>query len=124
MENKTATSFVLLSLFIVALLFPVELCAEVYKYIDKDGTIHFVTDLGKVPREYRHQVIVRESLDEEKPIKKAENPILIGTKEKAIYEFNENTKEWVLIITDHTGPQKLYFIFCAGTVGAGQIKGV
>jgi predicted aspartyl protease len=47
-------------LFAIVLFLPLELRAEIYKYVDKNGTIHFVDDLGKVPAEYRDQVTVRE----------------------------------------------------------------
>jgi predicted aspartyl protease len=52
-------------LFVVVLFFPLEPHAEIYKYVDKNGTIHFVDDLSKVPAEYRNQVTVREEKPEE-----------------------------------------------------------
>lgn len=44
----------------VILLFPPEVRSEIYKYVDKDGTIHFVDDMTKIPEEYRNQVTVYE----------------------------------------------------------------
>jgi len=44
---------------------PPELRSEIYKYVDKNGTIHFVDDLTKVPEEYRNQVTVREDKPKE-----------------------------------------------------------
>lgn len=49
----------------VILLFPPELRSEIYKYVDKDGTIHFVDDMSKVPEEYRGQVAVYEDKKKE-----------------------------------------------------------
>jgi predicted aspartyl protease len=62
MDKKNADLLILLCLciFVVALFLPFELRAEIYKYVDKNGTIHFVDDLGNVPAEYRDQVTVRE----------------------------------------------------------------
>ena len=58
-------AFFLISILLLAaiLFFPFAVGAEIYKYVDKNGTIHFVDDLGKVPPEYRDQVPV----PEEKP---------------------------------------------------------
>lgn len=59
MDNKKAAFFILV--FIGALiLFPLALHSEIYKYVDKNGTIHFVDDVGKIPPEYRKQITVYE----------------------------------------------------------------
>ena len=59
--NKLNVSFCLLVFsFLVIVLFPPEVLSEIYKYVDKDGTINFVDDLGKIPEEYRGQVTVYE----------------------------------------------------------------
>ena len=50
--------FILLCAF--AFFYPISLHAEIYKYIDKNGTVHFVDDLSKVPPEYMNQITVRE----------------------------------------------------------------
>ena len=59
--NKLNVSFCLLVFScIVILFFPPELRSELYKYVDKDGTIHAVDDPGKIPEKYRNQVTVFE----------------------------------------------------------------
>ena len=40
--------------------------ADIYKWVDKDGTAHFTDDLSKVPPEYRDQVKTEEVRDSEK----------------------------------------------------------
>jgi len=40
--------------------------ADIYKWVDKDGTAHFTDDLNKVPPEYRDQVKIEEVRDSEK----------------------------------------------------------
>ena len=58
---QTATSIFIL-LCAVAFFYPIGLHAEIYKYIDKNGTVHFVDDLSKVPPEYIKQIPVREEV--------------------------------------------------------------
>src|SRR4030065_2017127 len=63
--NKLHTSFLIVLLLLMGMLcFPFEVRADIYKYVDKNGTTHFVDDLGKVPPEYRNQVTVREEKPE------------------------------------------------------------
>jgi len=38
--------------FWVCLLYPIGLSAEFYKYVDKEGNLHFVDDQSKIPEEY------------------------------------------------------------------------
>jgi hypothetical protein len=62
--NKLIAGFLAVLLLLTGmLLFPFSVRAEIYKYVDKNGTTHFVDDLSKVPPEYRDQVTV----SEEKP---------------------------------------------------------
>ena len=43
---------------------PANLRAEFYKYVDKDGRIFYVDDLGKVPEAYQDQIkVYREKFD-------------------------------------------------------------
>ena len=59
---KTRQTAVSIFILLCALIFfpPVSLHAEIYKYIDKNGTVHFVDDLSKVPPEYIKQIPVQE----------------------------------------------------------------
>jgi predicted aspartyl protease len=62
--NATASSMMLL-FFVLnfsvlpALLMPARVCAEFYSYEDRSGTIHFVDDESKIPREYCRKKQVR-----------------------------------------------------------------
>jgi predicted aspartyl protease len=66
MDKKRAVLFILV-LIGVLVLFPLAPRADLYKYVDKNGTIHFVDDLGKVPEEYRDQITVYEDKPEVVP---------------------------------------------------------
>ncbi|MBN1254771.1 MAG: aspartyl protease family protein [Deltaproteobacteria bacterium] len=61
--NKIIVGLVIIVL--VSMGMPLSLRSEIYKYVDKNGTIHFVDDLTKVPEEYRKQVDVREDKPKE-----------------------------------------------------------
>jgi predicted aspartyl protease len=63
MDARHMRLLIILGVLAVTLFFPLQLYADIYKYVDKSGTTHFVDDLGKVPEEYRNQVTV----SEEKP---------------------------------------------------------
>jgi predicted aspartyl protease len=59
--SKLNAGFLVVLLLLTGLLcFPFEVRADIYKYVDKNGTTHFDDDLGKVPPEYRDQVTVLE----------------------------------------------------------------
>lgn len=66
MDNKKAGFFILV-LICALVVFPFVLRSEIYKYVDKSGTIHFVDDLGKIPPEYRDQITVYEDKPEAAP---------------------------------------------------------
>lgn len=66
MDNKKAGFFILV-LICALLVFPLVPRSEIYKYVDKSGTIHFVDDLGKIPEEYRNQITVYEDKPEAAP---------------------------------------------------------
>ena len=54
-------------LLVLAVMFflPSELRSEIYKYVDENGTTHFVDDMTKVPEKYRNHVDVREDKPKE-----------------------------------------------------------
>jgi predicted aspartyl protease len=85
MSKLEAGFLVVLLLLMGMLCFPFAVCADIYKYVDKDGTTHFVDDLGKVPPEYRNQVTVRE----EKP----EGPPPEGETPKAVEKKGDTPEE-------------------------------
>ncbi len=59
--------------------------ADIYTYVDKNGTTHFVDDWGKVPPEYRNQVTV--------PEEKTEGPPPQGGTPKAVDRKGETPEE-------------------------------
>jgi predicted aspartyl protease len=72
MRKLNVSIVILICSFLVTFLSPLPLHSEIYKYVDKSGTIHFVDDAGKIPPEYRDQVTVYEdksdtASDEETP---------------------------------------------------------
>jgi predicted aspartyl protease len=69
MNKSNAGLLAVLFLVAVMIVFPLAVCAEVYKYVDKNGTTHFVDDLDKVPPQYRNQVTVSEEQPEVTPPK-------------------------------------------------------
>ncbi len=85
MSKLNAVFLVVLLLLTGLLCFPFEVRADIYKYVDKNGTTHFVDDLGKVPPEYRDQVTVRE----EKPV----GPPAQGETPQAVEKKGETPEE-------------------------------
>jgi predicted aspartyl protease len=84
MSKLRATFLIILLLLMGMLFFSFEVRADIYTYVDKNGTTHFVDDLGKVPPEYRNQVTVRE----EKPKGPSE-----GETPKAVEKKGETPEE-------------------------------
>ena len=58
MFKKYCRPLIYLSLLFLILYDPLNLRAEFYKYVDKEGRTFYVDDLGKVPTEYRDQINV------------------------------------------------------------------
>ncbi len=55
----------LLTVLATCVLFVCDAGAEFYKYVDRNGTIHFVDDPGKIPKEYREKKqVYRERYDD------------------------------------------------------------
>ncbi|MCJ7665047.1 MAG: aspartyl protease family protein [Desulfobacterales bacterium] len=78
--SKLKVGFLIILLILMGTLFsPFVVCADIYTYVDKNGTTHFVDDLGKVPPEYRNQVTVREEKPEGPP-PEGETPMAVEKK--------------------------------------------
>ncbi len=100
--SKVNTGFLIIILLLAATLsFPFAVRADIYKYVDKNGTTHFVDDLGKVPPEYRNQVTIREEKPKGPP-RGGETPKAVenkgGTPEEArtrrmLEELEENKRQ-------------------------------
>ena len=58
MLKKYGCPLIYFSFFFLVLNYPLNLRAEFYKYVDKEGRTFYVDDLGKVPPEYRDQINV------------------------------------------------------------------
>jgi predicted aspartyl protease len=58
MRKRYSRPLIYFSLFFLVLNYPLNLRAEFYKYVDKEGRTFYVDDLGKVPPEYRDQINV------------------------------------------------------------------
>ncbi len=68
--------------------------AEVYKWIDGNGTIHFTDDYGNIPSSYpeRARVEIRKDIREETPSEQQE--IIPGVKEEQFISFVEGDEAW------------------------------
>lgn len=76
----------------VAFLAPRKAGAEFYSYEDLNGTIHFVDDLSKIPREYRHKKQVRK--DEHDDLPADERALLLGKeREKRAADRRRETEQ-------------------------------
>jgi len=59
--NKLAIGLIIAVVLLMGtVISPPVLRSEIYKYVDENGTTHFVDDMTKVPEKYRSQVDVRE----------------------------------------------------------------
>jgi len=67
MRKLNVSFYIIVLLLMGTLFFSFDARADIYTYVDKNGTTHFVDDLGKVPPEYRNQVTVREEKPEGTP---------------------------------------------------------
>ena len=59
MSNFSKILTILLALFFIAALTPPRLAdaqGSVYKYIDKNGNVHFTDNVGSIPEQYRNQI--------------------------------------------------------------------
>ncbi len=58
LDTFRRVSIALIILFCGIFIIPAEVRSEFYKYVDKDGKIFYVDDLGKIPPEYQDQIKV------------------------------------------------------------------
>jgi len=72
-----------LTLAVLFLLSPGAALAQTYKYVDENGSVHFVDSLDKIPAQYRKNIQVlpelkREEKDQKKPVTSVAEKALIG----------------------------------------------
>ncbi|MBW2040280.1 MAG: clan AA aspartic protease [Deltaproteobacteria bacterium] len=91
MGKKNAGLFTLLFLLVLTLLFPIELRSEFYKYIDRDGTIHFVDDESKIPNEYRDNVTVYE--DKSGHLSEHERSVILEREQRELEDLRKRETE-------------------------------
>ena len=76
---------------VAAFLAPGTTSAEFYSYEDKKGTVHFVEDSSKIPKEYRHKKQVRK--DEYDDLS-AEEQALLREKEQEKRDAHRRRESW------------------------------
>ena len=100
MQSKVLTVALTIGLFMIPLLTQ----AEVYKWIDNKGTIHFTDDESRIPssRAERLKVEIRKDMQKEDPSPEPQKIILKGEEEKASpdsymqeEERREKVRPWV-----------------------------
>ena len=93
MSKLKISLFLLICTCVVTLLLPSSLYSETYKYVDENGTIHFVDDWGKIPEAYRDQVTVYE--DESDSSSEKETPTTSGEEgEESEDYWTRKEEEW------------------------------
>ena len=55
--KRTALLFLLSTVLLLVMLFPVCSIAEIYKWVDEEGVIHFTDDIDEVPLNYRPEIM-------------------------------------------------------------------
>ena len=93
MIKKIKLLSILLFFIFLSFLFSQKAIAEFYKYIDKDGKIHFVDDFSKIPPEYREKPeVYREKYDH---LPEQERTIMM---EKEYNELERRRKEKGIVL--------------------------
>jgi hypothetical protein len=88
---------VLIAILIISfLLIPFLIHAEVYKWIDDKGTLHFTDDYSNIPSAYREQlkVEIREDIQEEKTFSEPQKSIPGSKVERAKADLYRQEEEW------------------------------
>jgi predicted aspartyl protease len=93
MDFRTLRAFCLGGeLFLLLLVFPLELHAEFYKYIDKDGKICFVDDESKIPGQYKDsKKVYREKYDH---LSEKERLLILQKERKELELHQKQEDEW------------------------------
>jgi hypothetical protein len=87
------TKIVKIAILILLLVLPsISHAADIYKWVDKDGTVNFADDLDKVPPEYRDQVKTEKVRDSEKTQTPAPGPASTPTPGAASVQKPEGEK--------------------------------
>ena len=78
------------------LMIPSLIQAEVYKWIDDKGTIHFTDDYSNIPSSYREQLKIEigEDIQEEKTSSEPQKMILGSKEERVKTERDRQEEEW------------------------------
>ena len=81
---------------IVFLMIPFLIQAEVYKWIDDEGTVHFTDDYSNIPSFYREQlkVEIREDSQEETTSSEPRKIIPGSKEERAKTDLYRQEEEW------------------------------
>ena len=80
-------------IFLLFLLLSLELHAEFYKYIDKDGKICFVDDVGKIPSQYKDtQSVYREKYDN---LSEQDRVLILEKERKELELLRKQEDEWL-----------------------------
>lgn len=88
MKGNRGNLFIILIVFFASFIFPLKLRSEFFKYINEDGNTVFVDDLGKVPPEYRKDVMIYKQKYDHLPEK--ERSILLEKDRKESKKNQEN----------------------------------
>ena len=78
--NENMRFVFLVAILLVLVGFPAY--AEMYKWVDEKGTVHFTDDLSKIPEKYRSSSESQKTLKEGPVPKKEEKPVSIPTPQK------------------------------------------
>ena len=95
MERSFKVYTFLLALFFIFSLAPLRLVhaqAAFYKYVDKNGNIHFTDKIDSIPKEYRNQIKVYKEKEKPKPAFSKEQGVT-EEQNRRIREANEKKKE-------------------------------
>ncbi len=88
---------ILISGFVVGfLMIPLLVRAEIYKWVDRNGTIHFTDDYGNIPSSYPEGagVEIRKDAREDRVVSEPQKKMNPGVREEQIISFVETDEVW------------------------------